>query len=25
MGPRMGDAELLSVANVLFTALGGES
>jgi aspartyl-tRNA(Asn)/glutamyl-tRNA(Gln) amidotransferase subunit A len=25
MGPRMGDADLLSVANVLFTALGGES
>jgi aspartyl-tRNA(Asn)/glutamyl-tRNA(Gln) amidotransferase subunit A len=25
MGPRMGDADLLSVANVLFTTLGGES
>ena len=25
MGPRWGDAELLSCANVLFTALGGES
>ncbi len=25
MGPRMGDADLLSVANILFTALGGES
>jgi aspartyl-tRNA(Asn)/glutamyl-tRNA(Gln) amidotransferase subunit A len=25
MGRRLGDAELLSVANVLFTSLGGES
>jgi aspartyl-tRNA(Asn)/glutamyl-tRNA(Gln) amidotransferase subunit A len=25
MGPRWSDAELLSSANVLFTALGGES